>query len=144
MNGWFLAAGALLLVAFFVHSFAGNRLYSAARPAPPNRAARAARAARPDRGTSRAYDAWLMGRCGMQMIGADLLLAAGFLLASGAGVLPRSRSLELFLLLTYGGWTVGWLLSLAAERSEPRHYQRLRQWVLFGVVTVLVGIGIFR
>lgn len=141
MNGWFLTAGALLLVAFFVHSFAGNRLYSAARPAPPNRAARAAR---PDRGTSRAYDAWLMGRCGMQMIGADLLLAAGFLLASGAGVLPRSRSLELFLLLTYGGWTAGWLLSLAAERSESRHYLRLRQWVLFGVVAVLVGIGIFR
>ncbi len=85
-----------------------------------------------------------MGRCGMQMIGADLLLAAGFFLASGAGMLPRSRSLELFLLLTYGGWTAGWLLSLAAERSEVRHYWRLRQWMLFGVVAVLVGIGIFR
>lgn len=132
MNGWFLAAGSLLLAAFFVHSFAGNRLYSAARPA------------RSDRSASRAYDAWLMGRCGMQMIGADLLLAAGFLLASGAGVLPRSRSLELFLLLTYGGWTAGWLLSLAAERSEVRHYWRLRQWMLFGVVAVLVGIGLFR
>ena len=129
MNGWFLAAGALLLVAFFVHTLAGNRLYAAARP---------------DRTLSRTYDAWLMGRCGMQMIGTDLLLAAGFLLASGAGVLPRSRELEFFLLLTYGGWTAGWLLSLAAERSDPRHYLRLRQWVLFGVVAVLVGIGIFR
>ena len=69
MNGWFLAAGALLLVAFFVHTFAGNRLYAAARP---------------DRTSSRAYDAWLMGRCGMQMIGVDLLLAAGFLLADGS------------------------------------------------------------
>ena len=59
------------------------------------------------------------------------------------GCFPRSRSLELFLLLTYGGWTVGWLLSLAAERSESRHYLRLRQWVLFGVVAVLVGIGLF-
>ena len=127
-----------MLVAFFVHSFAGNRLYSAARPAPPNRAVRLARS------VSRAYDAWLMGRCGMQMIGADLLLAAGFLLADGAGVIPRSCGLELFLLLTYGGWTAGWLLSLAAERSEPRHYLRLRQWMLFGVVAVLVGIGILR
>ena len=129
MNGWFLAAGALLLVAFFLHTFAGNRLYAAARP---------------DRTSSRAYDAWLMGRCGMQMIGVDLLLAAGFLLADGAGVIPRSRGLELFLLLTYGGWTAGWLLSLAAERSEVRHYRRLRQWALFGVVALLVGIGIFR
>ena len=103
MNGWFLAAGALLLVAFFVHTFAGNRLYAAARP---------------DRTSSRAYDAWLMGRCGMQMIGVDLLLAAGFLLADGAGVIPRSRGLELFLLLTYGGWGGGGRLALAAQRAE--------------------------
>ena len=55
MNGWFLAAGALLAAAFFVHLFSGNRLYSAARPdaatAPP-----------------RACEAWMMGRCGMQII----------------------------------------------------------------------------
>ena len=30
MNGWFLAAGALLAAAFFVHVFSGNRFYSAA------------------------------------------------------------------------------------------------------------------
>lgn len=29
MNGWFLAAGALLAAAFFVHVFSGNRFYSA-------------------------------------------------------------------------------------------------------------------
>lgn len=83
-----------------------------------------------------------MGRCGMQMIGADLLLAAGFLLAAGSGLLPRSRTLELFLGLTYGGWTAGWLLSLAVERSSAYHYRRLRQWLLFLVVALLIGIGI--
>ena len=71
MNGWFLVAGALLVVAFFVHSVFGNRLYAAARP---------------EHTALRAYDAWLMGRCGMQMIGADLLLAAVFLLLAGSGV----------------------------------------------------------
>ena len=50
MNGWFLVAGALLVVAFFVHSVFGNRLYAAARP---------------EHAALRAYDAWLMGRCGM-------------------------------------------------------------------------------
>lgn len=83
-----------------------------------------------------------MGRCGMQMIGADLLLAAGFLLAAGSGLLPCSRTLELFLGLTYGGWTAGWLLSLAVERSSAYHYRRLRQWLLFLVVALLIGIGI--
>ena len=89
MNGWFLAAGALLAAAFFVHLFSGNRLYSAARPdaatAPP-----------------RACEAWMMGRCGMQMISVDLLLAAGFLVLSGLGALPRSFWFELFLLLLFG------------------------------------------
>ena len=62
MNGWFLAAGALLAAAFFVHVFSGNRFYSAARP---------------DTATapSGAYEAWLMGRCGVQMISVDLFLS---------------------------------------------------------------------
>lgn len=127
MNVCFVCAGVVLLVAFFVHSFAGNRLYSEARP---------------DQNAYRAYDAWLMGRCGIQMIGADLLLAAGFLLSVGIGSIPRSRTLELFLWLTYCGWTAGWLLSLAVERSKSRHYLRLCQWGLFLTVAVLVGIGI--
>lgn len=128
MNGWFLVAGALLIVAFFVHSVFGNRLYVAARP---------------EYAALRAYDAWLMGRCGMQMIGADLLLAAGFLLLAGSGVIPRSRELELFVLLTYCAWTLGWLLSLIAERSGRRYYFRLCQWVLFLSVALLTGIGTF-
>lgn len=84
-----------------------------------------------------------MGRCGMQMIGADLLLAAGFLLLAGSGVIPRSRELELFVLLTYCAWTLGWLLSLIAERSGSRYYFRLCQWVLFLSVALLTGIGTF-
>ena len=125
MNGWFLAAGALLAAAFFVHLFSGNRLYSAARPdaatAPP-----------------RACEAWMMGRCGMQMISVDLLLAAGFLVLSGLGVLPRSFWFELFLLLLFGGWEIFWLVSLACEKAGGRYYLRLCQWVLFLVLSGLV------
>jgi len=86
MNGWFLAAGALLAAAFFVHVFSGNRFYSAARP---------------DAATapSGAYEAWLMGRCGVQMISVDLFLCAAFLLLLGTSVLPRNFALELLLLL---------------------------------------------
>ena len=91
MNGWFLAAGALLAAAFFVHVFSGNRFYSAACP---------------DAATapSGAYEAWLMGRCGVQMISVDLFLCAAFLLLLGTGVLPRNFALELLLLLVFGGW----------------------------------------
>ena len=114
MNGWFLAAGALLAAAFFVHVFSGNRFYSAARP---------------DAATapSGAYEAWLMGRCGVQMISVDLFLCAAFLLLLGTGVLPRNFALELLLLLVFGGWCVFW-----------RHYLRLCHWALFLVLFGLV------
>lgn len=104
MNGWFIAAGTLLIAAFFVHVVSGNRFYTAACPG-RNAAA------------DKAYEAWLMGRCGVQMITADLALGAVFLLLLGFGVIPRNFQLELFLLLTYGGWFLLWLVSLGYERA---------------------------
>ena len=110
MNGWFLAAGALLAAAFFVHVFSGNRFYSAARP---------------DAATapSGAYEAWLMGSCGVQMISVDLFLCAAFLLLLGTGVLPRNFALE---------------LPLLCEKAGGRHYLRLCHWALFLVLFGLV------
>lgn len=126
MNGWFVAAGGLVAVAFFVHVVAGNRFYAQARPA--------CRA-------SVAYEAWLMGRCGVQMISVDLALAAAFLLLLGFGAIPRNGLLELFLLATYGGWAVFWLVSLAWERAEAGRYLRLCHWGLFLAVALLVWLG---
>ena len=129
MNGWFLAAGVLLVAAFGVHVFSGNRFYSMARPNE--------KTARPE-----AYEAWLMGRCGVQMISVDLFLAAVALFLLGVGLLPRNYWLELFLLLQFGGWSVFWLVSLAYEKAGRRYYLRLCHWVLFLVLFLLVLNGI--
>lgn len=128
MNYFFLAAGALLAAAFFVHVFSGNRFYTAARPD--------RRAARPE-----AYEAWLMGRCGVQMISVDLFVSLLFLLLLGFGVLLRNFWLELFLLLVFGGWGVFWLVSLACEKAGGRYYLRLCHWVLFFALAGLVLAG---
>ena len=128
MNLYFLAAGALLVAAFFVHVFSGNRFYTAARPADAD--------ARPE-----AYEAWLMGRCGVQMISVDLFLSAAFLLLTGFGALPRTHWLELFLLLVFGGWCVFWLVSLLCEKARGRYYLRLCHWVLFLALFLLVLAG---
>lgn len=129
MNCWFLAAGALLVAAFFVHVFSGNRFYSVARPD--------AATARPG-----AYEAWLMGRCGVQMISVDLFLAAVFLLLLGTGVLPRNSALELLLLFVFGGWSVFWLVSLLCEKAGGRYYLRLCHWALFFALFLLLLAGI--
>lgn len=128
MNGWFIAAGALLTAAFFVHVVSGNRFYTAACPG-RNRAA------------SKAYEAWLMGRCGVQMITVDLALGAVFLLLLGFGAIPCNFQLELFLLLTYGGWFLLWLASLGYERAAKTHYLRLCHWALFLTTALLILLG---
>lgn len=82
-----------------------------------------------------------MGRCGVQMITADLALGAVFLLLLGFGVIPRNFQLELFLLLTYGGWFLLWLVSLGYERAAKTRYLRLCHWALFLTVALLVLLG---
>lgn len=127
MNGWFIAAGALLVAAFFVHTICGTRFYALARP---------------ERSRADACEAWLLGHCGFQMITVDLAAGGIFLILLGSGAVPRSFPLELFLLLTYSGWFVLWLAALARERSTSRLYWRLCHWTLFLTVSVLVGIGV--
>lgn len=114
------------MAAFFVHVIAGTRFYALARPAGER---------------SDACEAWLLGRCGFQMISVDLALAAVFLLLLGCGAVPRNFLLELFLLLTYGGWFLFWVAALKSEKSVVRIYWRLCHWALFLTVAVLVGIG---
>lgn len=126
MNGWFITAGTLLVAAFLVHVIAGTRFYALARPAGEH---------------SDACEAWLLGRCGFQMISVDLALASLFLLLLGSGAVSRNFLLELFLLLTYGGWFLFWLVALTLEKSAARIYWRLCHWALFLAVVVLIGIG---
>lgn len=128
MNGWFIAAGALLIAAFFVHVVSGNKFYTAASPGRNGN-------------DPKAYEAWLMGRCGVQMITVDLALGAVFLLLLGLGAIPRNFHLELFLLLTYGGWFLLWLVSLGYERATKHQYFRLCHWALFLTVALLIGLG---
>ena len=110
MNAWFIAAGVMLAGAFGVHVVAGTRFYAKARPERelPGRAPE-------DAVVAERRAAWMLGRCGFQLISVDLALSAGCFLALGLGLIPRNAVLELFLTLTYAGWGVAWRAVLAAD-----------------------------
>lgn len=129
MNCWFLIAGTLLLLACFVHTFRGNRFYAILDP----RKTGVREAA--------VYGAWLLGRAGWQMIGVDLLLTAGFLLAEGTGLLAYSFPLTLFVALLYGLYCLAFLAAFVVERARAVSYMRSPQWLLFLVVAALVAAG---
>ena len=127
MNGWFVAAGTLLAAASFVHTVSGSRFYAQARPCRESGGG--------------AYGAWLLGRCGFQLVTTDLVLGAAAFLSLGFGALPRSLPLELFLTAVYGGWSVAWPAALRCERASARYWRRLCHWVFFCTVAALAGIG---
>lgn len=128
MNGWFLSNGLLLAAALCVHVRRGYRLYEAARPDPATT-------------SDEARTAWLMGRCGMRMISADLFLAAVWFLLAGWGVVPCNPWPEALLLLVFTGWSAGWLRSLAVVDDGRRHLFRLGHWALFAAMALLTLCG---
>lgn len=136
MNAWFIAAGVMLAGAFEVHVVAGTRFYAKARPERelPGRAPE-------DAVVAERRAAWMLGRCGFQLISVDLALSAGCFLALGLGLIPRNAVLELFLTLTYAGWGVAWRAVLAADCSPAACRHRLRHWVVFLAVALTAACG---
>lgn len=116
-----------MAAASFVHTVSGSRFYAQARPCRESGGG--------------AYGAWLLGRCGFQLVTTDLVLGAAAFLSLGFGALPRSLPLELFLTAVYGGWSVAWPAALRCERASARYWRRLCHWVLFCTVAALAGIG---
>lgn len=132
MNYWFLSAGVLLLLAFLVHTFKGNRFYTILNPR------------KTGAGEPAVYGVWLLGRGGWQVIGVDLLLGGGFLLAQGTGLMAYSFPLTLFIALAYGLYCAAFLVAFAVEGARAASYKRSPQWLLFLVVSALVATGMAR
>ena len=83
MNGYFIAAGTLLVLSLFVHTIAGNRFYSAARPDPRS-------------ATPKACEAWLMGRCGVQLITTEFHTIHGRAAAVATGAKVANPNLTIW------------------------------------------------
>lgn len=71
MNGYFIAAGTILILTFIVHIIAGNRTYAVLNPQRNNQTSK------------RLYEVWLLGRLGFQMISIDLFLSMVFTILMG-------------------------------------------------------------
>lgn len=129
MNIPFVAAGSLLLLAFFVHTFMGDREYRALKPG--------------RRHTSQHFSYWLTGRSVFHMASMDLLLGGGWLFATGVGMLTYSPPLATFLCLLYGAYLCAWLASLYLSGASTSDYLKQGQWILFLLVAALVAAGMW-
>jgi hypothetical protein len=123
---FFLAAGFIIGAAFFIHLIGGNKEYLKIKPSRDDES----------------FQYWLLGSCCFQMVSADLLITAAFMLLMGLDIIPYNYHLALFLTVIFAGYLIFWLLNLSLNRAKPRYYLRLGQWTLFVSAMLLMIVGI--
>ena len=130
MNGYFIAAGTILILTFIVHIIAGNRTYAVLNPQRNNQTSK------------RLYEVWLLGRLGFQMISIDLFLSMVFTILMGTCIISYNYYLALFITILYGGYCFLWLLTLLYMREPKTIYLRLCHWFVFLIICSLMAIGL--
>jgi len=123
---FFLIAGLIIAVSFVVHLIGGNKEYLSIKPSRDDES----------------FQYWLLGSCCFQMVSADLLITAAFMLLMGLDIIPYNYHLALFLTVIFAGYLIFWLSTLALNRAMSKYYLRLGQWTLFLSAMLLVIAGI--
>lgn len=133
MNVPLLIANVLTFIAFFLHTFGGDKELRALEPATnPNL-------------KDKRQENWTMARSGWHWISVDLLFVSiGLGLINFAKFFsPDQEKLLLQILsLYFFTYAVVWILVIAISKQFPQNYFKLGQWILFIVIASLILFGI--
>lgn len=131
MNTPILVANILTLLAFFVHTFMGDRELKLIQPNPEE-----------DKNCVK-QEKWTMVRCGWHWISFDLLFATvGLSIINFTDHFENEELLLQILALYFLGYGVVWLIGLAISKRFPKSYLKLGQWILLWAISGLVYLGI--
>lgn len=130
MNLFLTIAFLLTSVAFFLHTFIGDKELKLIEP-------------KGDDPKFKKQETWTMARSGWHWISFDLLFAA-----IGLGMINFSNFFEnesqlLMILSTYFfGYGIVWLIGIFISKKFPNNYLKLGQWMLLWVIGGLIYFGI--
>jgi len=131
MNSPVLIANILTLLAFFIHTFMGDRELKIIQPSEDT-----------DNWTTK-QEKWTMARCGWHWISFDLLFASiGLALINFTGFFENERTLLQILTIYFFGYSVAWGFTIFISKQFPKKYLKLGQWILLLVIGSLLYIGI--
>jgi hypothetical protein len=131
MNITVLVANALALLAFFIHTFMGDKELKIIEPSADtvdwvNR-----------------QEKWTMARCGWHWISVDLLLASiGLSLINFTDFFDNENTLLQILAVYFLGYSVAWIFVITISKPFPLNYLKLAQWVLLLTISGLIYYGI--
>ncbi|SFR34014.1 hypothetical protein SAMN04490243_0766 [Robiginitalea myxolifaciens] len=130
MNGHLIAASVLTLLAFFVHTFIGDKELQVLEPN------------RKKGSVEKDTVIWTMSRCGWHWISFDLLFATlGLALITFTDTLTNEDQLLQIISVYFFGYGIVWLITLAISKSFPKNYVKLGQWILLWTISGLIFLG---
>jgi hypothetical protein len=126
MNIPLLAANLLVLLAFFIHTFMGDRELQLIKP---------------DNDTLK-QEKWTMARAGWHWLSLDLLLATiALALVNFTNYLNDKLLILNILVIYFVANAVTWAFTVSISDPFPKRYLKLGQWLLLTVISLLIYWG---
>ena len=131
MNIPILLANILMLLAFFIHTFMGDRELKIIQPVTDLNS-----------GTEK-QEKWTMVRCGWHWISFDLLFATfGLATINFTDYFDNEKTLLQILAVYFLGYAIVWALTIAISKQFQNNYLKLGQWILLLLISGLIYLGI--
>lgn len=131
MNIFLVLAMFLTVIAFFLHTFIGDKELRMLEPKDHER----------DENFLR-REKWTMSRCGWHLVSYDLFFAAvGLVLITFTHWLNHETFLLKILSVYFLGYGFAWLIGIILSKKFPYNYLKLGQWLLLWVIGVLTYCG---
>ena len=130
MNTPVLIANILTLLAFFIHTFMGDKELKIIQPT----------TGMDD--WSAKQEKWTMARCGWHWISFDLLFASiGLALINFTDVFDNEKTLLQILSIYFLGYSIAWAFTILISKQFPKKYLKLGQWILLCIISGLIYFG---
>ncbi|MEO1515398.1 MAG: hypothetical protein AAFV95_10305 [Bacteroidota bacterium] len=127
MNIPLLIANLLTLIAFFIHTIAGDK---------------EVRDIQPDGTDAVKQERWTQVRCGWHWVSMDLLLATiGLALVNFTDHFPDERTIVLLFSFYFLVYAIAWGITIAISRPFPMRFAKLGQWMLLLSISALLYWG---
>jgi len=131
MNIPILSANILALLAFFIHTFMGDRELKIIEPESENDEKYLKR------------EKWTMVRSGWHWISVDLLFATiGLGIINLTDFFESEKLLLQILAIYFLGYGIVWLIVITISKSFPKNYLKLGQWILLFLISGLLYWGL--
>ncbi len=130
MNIPILLANILTLLAFFIHTFIGDKELKVIQPAEDS-----------DNWTNK-QEKWTMARCAWHLVSFDLLFASiGLTLINFTDFFNDEKTLLQILEVYYFGYAIVWAITIYFSKPFKKNFLKLGQWILLLIISVLIYCG---